>query len=95
MGHFYENVTATGKTVKDAENNACDAFLYENGHRHNIRDVKMIKKIRDVPPKKWAYLGNTTRINGRTERIQEQVEDLDAPKSEWLGEWEFEIHSHA
>lgn len=94
MGHFHDRVKAIGKTVREAQNNACDQFMYENGQRYDIRDVTLIQKVRDVPPKKWVVTGSM-RINGRSEQVQEQVEDTTAPKSEWLGEWEFEIHSHA
>jgi hypothetical protein len=94
MGHFHDTVKAIGKTKRDAQNNACDDFLRENGERYDIRDVKALRYIRDVPPKKWVETG-TMRINGRTEKVLEQKEELDAPREKWLGEWEFEIHSHA
>ncbi len=89
MGHFHDRVKSIGKNVKDAENRACDQYMYENGQRYDIRDVKMITKIRDVPPTKLVE----RRIG--TLRYAESVENTDAPISEWLGEWEFEIHSHA
>jgi NifU-like protein involved in Fe-S cluster formation len=89
MGHFHDRVKEIGKTVKEAENRACDQFMYENGQRYDIRDVKMIRKVRDVPPKKECKV-----LKGKYTYITME-EDPTAPKSEWLGEWEFEIHSHA
>lgn len=65
MGHFYNKVKATGKNVKEAESHAWDDFRRFNGMQTEIRDIKMIGKVRELT------------------------------HSPELGEWEFEIHSHA
>jgi Cu/Ag efflux pump CusA len=89
MGHFNDIVKGIGATRKEAQNNACSDFLREQGERYDIRDVKVIRKIRDVPPKKILE-----EKKGRNIYIT-MVDDVDAPKDKWLGEWEFDIHSHA
>jgi hypothetical protein len=89
MGHFYTEMTGTGKNRKEALEDAWSEFLYEEGHRHDRRDEDQGKFLKKVPPKKTVETkrGNVLYI--------EQVEDLDAPQSEWLEVWEFVLHSHA
>lgn len=94
MGHFHDKVRVIGKTVKDAKREAHEAFMYENGHRYNIYEIIEVKKVREIPPIKLVVTGQRRQGNKLVD-ITEQQKDLDAPKSEWFGEWEFDIHSHA
>ena len=91
MGHFHDKRKAIGKNKKDAENRAYSDYLNEMGSRYDIRDIKAVKFIREVPPKKKV----TKTWRGETYTDYTNEDDLTAPKSEWMQEWEFEIHSHA
>jgi hypothetical protein len=101
MGHYTDTVAATGKNRREAEATACDEYLYEHGHRCNIRGVERAELIEKVPPTKrvetprrvneWVY-GRLVR----REMIYVTYEpDPDAPPSEWLERWEFDLHIHA
>jgi hypothetical protein len=97
MGHFYTEVTATGKDRQEAQAAAIADFLFENGQRHSVREVTKPRLLRRVPPKvrretlkqgkPWLGMPNYV--------IVEMVEDLSAPKRDWLEEWQFTLHTHA
>jgi hypothetical protein len=92
-GHFYEMVVAVGKNRKEAERNAIDEFLLENGHRHSVRGVDKARLIEKVPPNKQK---ETVRGRGRDSMTYvEYLPDPTAPENEWLEKWEFELHTHA
>lgn len=89
MGHFYDTIKAEGKNRADAQANAVDEFLQENGHRHEVRDVSQGRLIEKVPPMVMVeeQRGNTSYFTPRR--------DPTAPQSKWLEVWEFELHTHA
>ena len=89
MGHFNNMIVGTGKNRREAEADAIDEFIMENGHRHDVRDVSKAKLIKTVPPMK-----NVEEPMGKDIYIR-SVPNEDAPKNEWLEVWEFELHTHA
>lgn len=99
MGHFTHTVTATGKNRREAERNAIDRVLREEGTRHDYRDTERAAFVKKVPPLK-AVRRQRPRFDYRTGRqvmdtIITSEPDPNAPEAEWLEEWEFDIHTHA
>lgn len=106
MGHFNTIVRGAGKDRREAQQVAVQEFLHEHGHRHDVRDITPLRMIRKVPPHKWVQreafrtVPTFPRFGGSgsmTEKIilHEYAEDATAPQSEWLEEWEFDLHTHA
>lgn len=89
MGHFYTTVRGRGLNRQEAESNAIDEFLHEEGHRHSVRDVSKAKFLRKVPP-----LG-VTRVERGREVHDYTAPNTEAPQDQWLEEWSFELHTHA
>lgn len=90
MGHYYTKIVGIGKDEDDARSIAIYEFLYEHGRRHNVREVKTLRLVELVPPKKEKRVDCA---NGDV--LISSEPDPTAPKEEWLQKWEFEIHSHA
>lgn len=89
MGHFYTTVRGKGKDRREAEANAIEEFLYEAGNRHSVRDIKNAKLIATVPPMGVVRHEHGNEIHDYTQP------NTDAPKKQWLQEWEFTLHTHA
>lgn len=89
MGHFSTTVRGKGKNQREAERNAVDEFLHENGDRHSIRHVINPKFIEQVPPM------GVESCEGRTTIFDFTKPNVAAPKTEWLELWEFTLESHA
>ena len=89
MGHFYTTVTGEGKTKKEAYFNAVDQFIREEGTRHSVRDVSKSKLLKRVAPFGVVRMEQGRNIADYTQR------NTEAPQSEWLELWEFELHTHA
>lgn len=89
MGHHYNTVTGIGRNRREASEQAIADFLHEHGHRHSLRGTAKAKLLRKVPPQKTheERRGAMTYVS--------QVDDPEAPLSQWLEEWEFELHTHA
>ena len=95
---FNEFLTGRGKTKKEALQNAWDAYVYENGHRCDLRDTISAELKRTVPPTKSMTRVDTYRDQfGRKKDVTVHYsgEDASAPKSEWEQEWTFEVWVHA
>ena len=104
MGHFHTTVQARGRNREEAEVVAVHEFLFEHGHRHDIREIESAVLIRKAPPirvverprqpgehAKWG--GPYVRFTPTT--VFEEMEDPTAPADQWEEVWEFVIHSHA
>jgi hypothetical protein len=89
MGHFHTTIKGRGADRSEAESNAIDDFLREQGNRHSVRDVTKPRLIGKVPP-----MGVITK-RGRDTYHDYTKPNVDAPKDQWLEEWEFELHTHA
>lgn len=85
MGHHYNTIRGVGKDRQEAQSRAIDDFLYEEGHRHSVRGVDKAELIQKVPPMRIVTEGN----------FMFNKPDPNAPESEWLEEWQFELHTHA
>lgn len=90
MGHFYNTVRGKGKDRREAERDAIDSFLYENGNRHDVRDVGKARLIVTVPPMGLHYFTKSGQ-----EVFDGTKPNTSAPREQWLQEWEFELHTHA
>lgn len=88
MGHYYTEVIGTGKTEREARQNAIDTFLYEEGQRHTIRSVEKACFLKHVPPMK------TIETRKGPYRSITQEPDVDAPEATWLEVWSFTLHTH-
>ena len=89
MGHHHNTIRGRGKNRAEAQQSAIEEFLYENGHRHDVRDVTNARFIGKFPP-----MGVITR-KGRHEHHDYTKPNTAAPPEEWLEEWEFDLHTHA
>ena len=89
MGHFHTVIVGEGKDRKEAERNAIDDFLYEEGHRHDVRGIDRAKKLKDVPPM------HTVEKREGPHTIITSERNHSAPKKDWNEVWEFELHTHA
>ena len=89
MGHFHNTIVGKGKTRKEAQNNAIDDFLYEEGNRHDVRDCSGGECIKKVPP-----MHTVKKKKGGNTFITSEANE-DAPKDQWLEVWQFELHTHA
>jgi hypothetical protein len=89
MGHHHNTIVGTGKNRKEAQREAIDEFLEEEGHRHSVRDCSGGHCIKKVPPQHTVKKkeGSNTYITSEPNH--------DAPKDQWLEVWEFELHTHA
>lgn len=95
MAHNYDTVRGIGKDREDAESAAVSEFLYENGRRHDVRDVESPKLIRKVPPKKRVEEERRSRDGRLLAIVVSMVDDPEAPPDQWLEEWEFVLHTHS
>lgn len=89
MGHFYERIKGEGRNKEDAIQNGIDQFIHENGHRHSVRDIYNKVFIEKVPPFGVIRKEGSNTVHDFTRR------NYEAPQSEWLEVWEFELHTHA
>ena len=89
MGHFYTQMIGTGINQEAAVSAAIGEFLYEEGARHDVREVLNPTFLKRVPPKMEV----TTR-RGRYV-YSEQHDNPAAPQEQWLEVWTFELHTHA
>jgi len=89
MGHFTTEVTGRGKNRAEAERNAIDEFLHENGHRHDVRGVENAKLLRTEPP-----MGLVTK-QGIHVCLDYTKPNTDAPKDQWVEVWSFALNTHA
>lgn len=89
MGHFYTEIRGEGKDRKEALANALDDFFYEEGHRHNLREVTKSEFIERVPPT------GVRTVKGGVVHFDGTRRNENAPAEEWLEVWKFEIHTHA
>jgi len=88
-GHFYTTVEGKGKTKMEAQRNAVDDYLYENGRRHSVREILSPKFIRKEPPMGVTYVQNGVTHHDYTKP------NTAAPEKDWVEVWEFELHTHA
>ena len=98
MGHFHTTVEGRGKNRQEAQRDAVQSFLHENGHRHSVYDVSKPQLVRKIPPMKWVEkksygLNDWGRHQSFTTLCQEP--DPAAPPDQWVEEWSFELHTHA
>lgn len=90
MGHFYTRAKGEGRSRQDAERDAIDRFIQENGTRHSVRGTSSHRLLERTPP-----MGVTrTEPDGTVVRDFTR-RDSQAPQSQWNEVWELELHTHA
>lgn len=88
MGHENITLTGTGKTKAEAMSKALGDFFDENGHRYSVSKQLGARRLADIPPQRTVQ-----KTVGRMTYISSE-EWTDAPKHEWLQQWEFTIDFH-
>jgi len=89
MGHHYNYITGIGRNKREAQSDAIEKFLDEEGNRHSVRGIESSELLKKVPPNH-----NVTTKEGQYDVVR-SVPNTDAPKDQWLEVWEFELHTHA
>jgi hypothetical protein len=90
MGHFYETIRGEGATRAEAQSDAIDRFLCEEGTQHSVRGVSKARFLGKVPPRGVIYRDKRgNEVHDYTRRNEA------APPEAWLEQWEFELHTHA